>query len=116
MSCPPPLYFLAICLYLFIFPCMCVYLCVCVCVSLHACVYLCVCVCVSLHTCEVRAQHQHSHLKGPEEDVLPVPAQEVQHASGAADPVLHWSHQVCYLHIHPCLVWKGHETGEQERT
>ena len=41
---------------------------------------------------EVGTQHQQSHQKGPAEDVLPAPDQEVQPASGAADPVLHSSH------------------------
>ncbi len=40
------------------------------------------------------------HQKGPAEDVLPAQAQEVQPASGPADPVLHCSHPVYSLHIH----------------
>ena len=46
----------------------------------------------SLPGCEVGVQHQHSHQKGPAEDELPAPAQEVQPASGANDPVLRCSH------------------------
>src|SRR4029434_1787508 len=87
---------------------------VCVFVSLHACVYLCVCVCVSLHTCEVGTQHQHHHQEGPAEDVLPAPAQAVAPAAGAADPVLHCSHRVCSLHFNNCLVWIGHQTGQEQ--
>ena len=36
--------------------------------------------------------------------------------SGAADPVLHCRHWVCSLHIHHCLVWIGHQTGQEQTT
>ncbi len=60
---------------------------------------------------KVGVQHRHSQEKGPAEDVLPAPAQEVQPASGAADPILHRHYSVCSLHIHHCVVWIGHQTG-----
>ena len=47
---------------------------------------------------------------------LPASAQEVQPASGAADPVLHCSHRVCSLHFNNWLVWIGHQTGQEQTT
>ncbi len=43
---------------------------------------------------KVGIKHRLHHQKGPAEDVLPALAQEVQSASGAADPVLHCNHPV----------------------
>lgn len=43
-------------------------------------------------------QHQHPQEKGPAEDVLIVPAQEVWPVSRATDPVLHCSHPVHSVH------------------
>lgn len=63
---------------------------------------------------EVGVQHRHSHQKGQAEDLLPVPSQEIQPASGAADPVLHCNHRVGSLHIHHCLVWTGLSTGQEQ--
>lgn len=65
---------------------------------------------------KVGVQHQHSHQKGPAEDVLHMPAQEIQPVSGAADRVLHCSHQVCSLHIHHSLIWIGHQTRQEQTT
>ncbi|XP_044029809.1 uncharacterized protein LOC122865444 [Siniperca chuatsi] len=52
-------------------------------------------------------QHRHHHQKGPAEDVLPVPAQEVQPASGAADPVL-----LCTS----VTVWFGSATRREKKS
>lgn len=41
--------------------------------------------------------------KGPAEDELPVPAQEVRPASGSAGAILHSNNSVCPLHLHRCL-------------
>ncbi len=46
------------------------------------------------------------HQEVPAEDVLPVPAQEVPPASGAADPRLLCNHPLC-------LVWSGHQKGQE---
>ncbi len=43
-------------------------------------------------------------------------AQEVQPALGTADPFLHLNHPVCSLHIHHCLVWICHQTGQEQTT
>ncbi|KAI3374584.1 hypothetical protein L3Q82_021157 [Scortum barcoo] len=42
--------------------------------------------------------------------------EEVQPASGAADPVLHCHHSVCPQHIHHCVVWISHQTGQEQTT
>src|SRR4029434_5803273 len=35
-------------------------------------------------------------------------------ASGSADHVLHRSHRVCSVHFNHCLVWIGHQTGQEQ--
>ncbi|KAI3364219.1 hypothetical protein L3Q82_011018 [Scortum barcoo] len=58
---------------------------------------------------KVGIQHRHHQEEGPAEDVLPAPTQEVQPASGTAD-------SVCPLHIHHCVVWISHQTGQEQTT
>lgn len=65
---------------------------------------------------EVVIHYRHNHQKGPVEDALPAPAQEVQPASGAIDPFLHCNNPVCALHIHHCFVWISYRTGQQTET
>ncbi|KAI3364474.1 hypothetical protein L3Q82_011264 [Scortum barcoo] len=48
---------------------------------------------------------RHHQKEGLAEVKLPVPAQEVQQAQGAADPVLQHHDSDSYLHIHHGLVW-----------
>lgn len=54
--------------------------------------------------------------KFPAEDVLYAPAQAVQPPWGAFDPILLCSNPACCLHIHHCMVWISHQTGQGQTT
>lgn len=62
----------------------------------------------------VKWASNHQKDPAPAEDELLAAAQEVQPASGAADPVLYCNHPDCSLHIHHCLIWIEHQTGQEE--
>ncbi len=65
---------------------------------------------------KVDDQHRQRQKKGPAEDVRPASAQEVQPASGAADPISHRYYVVCSLCVSHCRVWIGHQTGQEQTT
>ncbi len=54
--------------------------------------------------------------KGPAEVVLPLPAEEVQPATGAAHTVLLGCHWVCPVFVYNCLVWLSFQIRHQETT
>ncbi len=53
---------------------------------------------------------------GPEEAVLPSPAEEVQPATGAAVTVVLCHYWICPLHVNNCLVQLGYQMWPQKTT
>ncbi len=63
-----------------------------------------------------QAHRLHDDEKGPAEVVLPLPAEEVQPATGAVDTVLLCHHWICPLHINNCLVQLSYQIWNQKTT
>ncbi len=65
---------------------------------------------------EVGQSHRLHCEKGPAEAVLPLPADEVQLATGTADTVLLCHHWIRPLHINNCLVQLSYQVWPQKTT
>ncbi len=65
---------------------------------------------------EVGQSHWVHGEKGPAEAVLPLPAEEVQPATGAADTFLLYHHWINPLHVNNCLVQLSYQIWPQKTT